>query len=303
MTMDQAMELFFINRKARNLSKYTLRWYKLIIEVFGKHCEEHKLVNVEDIKSYHIELFFSQLRETRGIRDVSVKDYYVVLKVFFNFLFNEEYIERHPMRNMRQPKVEKKIMRTFTKQEIEKILKGFDTSDFFGLRNYMIMCMFFSTGIRKAELLGLKMQDISYNLDVFKVRGKGSRERIVPIGRTLRRIMIQYTNQRTEYLKDSSSEYFIISQKKRNLTNAGLNRIFDLVKKELNIQGERVSAHSWRHTFAKNYLLNGGSVFDLQKIIGHSDLQMTRKYVELNDKELKTQYAKFNPLDNRDWSI
>jgi site-specific recombinase XerD len=85
------------------------------------------------------------------------------------------------------------------------------------------------------------------------------------------------------------------------MTNSGIDIMFQKLKKELNLTGEKVSSHTWRHTFAKNYLLNGGDVFSLQKIMGHADLDTTRQYLNLNVEEIKMQHAKYNPLDNKDW--
>lgn len=301
MTINQAREIFITNRKARNLSKNTLFWYKYALDKLESFCSKNNIVNIEDIKTRNIEMFINSI--SGSLRDVSLKDTFTAIKVFFTFLYDEEYIERSPMRTMKQPKVEKKIMRTFTKQEIESILKYFDQNTFFGLRNYLIMCIFFSTGMRKSELLNLKMEDINITIDLIKVMGKGNKERYVPIGKTLRRVLLRYIEQRTEYLNDTHCNYLIISQKKHELTATGINLIFKTLKVDLGWKGERISAHTWRHTFAKTFLINGADVFSLQKIIGHADLRMTKKYIDLNDREIKMQHAKFNPLDNMDWSI
>lgn len=85
------------------------------------------------------------------------------------------------------------------------------------------------------------------------------------------------------------------------MTNSGVDILFQKLKKELKLTGEKVSSHTWRHTFAKNYLLNGGDVFSLQKIMGHADLETTRGYLSLNNEEIKLQHARYNPLDNKDW--
>ena len=297
----QAQDIFLINRRARNLSKSTIFWYKITTDKFILHCEKNNKKNIEEIKSHNIEEFLISFK--REVCDRTLKDNFVALRTFFIFLFEEEYIQRNPMRNMRQPKVEQKVMRTFDKPEIEKMLKFFDRNDFLGLRNFLIMAMLFSTGMRKAELLGIKIQDVNITIDMIKVRGKGNKERFVPISRTLRKILMQYTQEREEFLDDAYCEYLIVSRRKKQLTNSGVTILFHNLKESLNMQGERVSAHTWRHTFAKTFLLNGGDIFSLQKILGHSDIAVTRRYIALNDKEVKLQHAKFNPLDNKEWMI
>lgn len=298
--LETAKSLFLINRKARNLSKQTLFWYDLYLKNFIQHLGNR---DIGSIQGSDIEQYFIFRREQPKTRDITVRDIYKVLRVFFNFLIDEEYIVRDPMKRIRQPKIRQKIMRTFSKQEIQKILGSFDRNEFFGLRDYLIMCCFFATGMRKAELIGLKLSDISITTDMIKVMGKGSRDRMVPIGRTLRRIILQYLNQREEYLSGYYCNYFIVSQRKTQLTHHGMNCLFQRIKRNLGASGERFSPHTWRHTFAKNYLLNGGDVFSLQKILGHSDIATTKKYIALNDKEIKIQHSKFNPLDNAEWSI
>lgn len=300
MTIEQAKEVFMISRRARNLSKNTMFWYNHSIDRFVVFCGNNQISDIRKLKQRDIELFISELQGT--MRAISLKDIYTAIRTFFTYLFDEEYLERNPMKNMKPPKVDKKIMRTFTKEEIGKILKYFDQSNFFGLRNHLIMCMLFSTGMRKSELLNLRMQDINVTLDMIKVKGKGSKERLVPIGRTLRRVMLSYISQREEFLDDTLCDYFIVSYRKRQLTPTGINLVFKKMKTDLGWIGERISSHTMRHTFCKTFLMNNGDLFTLQRIVGHSDLRMTRKYVELNDREIKIQYAKANPLDNNEWT-
>lgn len=298
--LESAKSLFLTNRKSRNLSKQTLFWYDLYLTKFIQHIGNRELAS---LKGYDIEQYLTFRQEQPNTRDVTVRDIYKVLKVFFNFLLEEEYILHNPMKRIKPPKIHQKIMRTFSKQEIQKILDSFDKNEFFGLRDYLIMCCFFSTGMRKAELLGLKLSDINITTDMIKVNGKGSRDRLVPVGRTLRRIILQYLARREEYLVDCYCDYFIVSQRKTRLSHHGMNCLFQRIKKNLGASGERFSPHTWRHTFAKNFLLNGGDVFSLQKILGHSDIVTTKKYIALNDREMKLQHSKFNPLDNAEWSI
>ncbi|MPM79806.1 Tyrosine recombinase XerD [bioreactor metagenome] len=105
----------------------------------------------------------------------------------------------------------------------------------------------------------------------------------------------------SEVLKGHSSAVLFISKDGNQLTISGSDSIFQELKSKLGMNGKKYSAHTWRHTFAKTFLLNGGDVFTLQKILGHSDITTTKVYINLSDNEMKAQNSKFNPLDNSRW--
>lgn len=300
MKLVQAKEIFMVSRRANNVSMRTLEWYGNILDEFIDYLTVGKVEDVELITRYSIIGFLDHLQER--LRGVTVQGYYRAIKAFFAFLFEEEYILRNPMKKLKSPKAEQKMMRTFNKQEIASILRYYDQMDYFGLRNYTIMCLLFSTGMRKGELLNLKLKDVNLTVDMIKVMGKGSKERVIPVSRALRRVMLQYLRKRDEYLEGVYCEYFLTNKDKRQLRISGLNAVFAKLKKDLKLGGEKFSPHTWRHTFAKTFLLNGGDIFSLQKILGHSDITTTKRYINLNDKEIKQQHAKFNPLDNSEWA-
>ena len=127
MDIKLAVDVFFINRKSRNLSKATMKWYKLTLEKLLEYTQRKEIKKIEDVQSYHIEELLVEQREK--VRDITVKDFFVVYRAFFNFLFDEEYIERNPMKKMKAPKVAKKIIRTFSPEEINKILNFFEKAD------------------------------------------------------------------------------------------------------------------------------------------------------------------------------
>lgn len=299
MDIKLAVDVFFINRKSRNLSKATMKWYKLTLEKLLEYTQRKEIKKIEDVQSYHIEELLVEQREK--VRDITVKDFFVVYRAFFNFLFDEEYIERNPMKKMKAPKVAKKIIRTFSPEEINKILNFFETDSFLGLRNHLAMCLLFSTGMRRGELINIKVHDINTTLEVIKITGKGNKQRIVPIGRAVKKILIRYLKEREEFLDGRYCDYLMVSYVRRKLTGTWILHLFHKIKEELGMEGERFSPHTLRHSFARTALLNGMSIFVIQKIMGHEDLATTRKYIALNDKEIRTEHAKFDPLANRDW--
>lgn len=302
MELGQAKRIFFITKKSENVTVRTLETYDEVLKRFLKYLIERNVFDVSEVDSSNVREFLILLQE-KGLRGVTRHRYFRSLRTFFLFLYREEYISKNPMLHIKPPKIEQKVMRTFTAQEISKLLNGFNRNTFFGLRNYCITAMLFSTGIRKSELVNLTLADINITNDLIRIaQGKGNKERYVPIGRTLRRTIIQYLKSRDEFLKgDSCSYLFITPRRERKMTGSCLSVLFQKLKKELKLTGEKVSCHTFRHSMAKNYLLNGGDLASLQALLGHSDITTTKKYINLNDTELKTQHAKFNPLDNSSW--
>jgi len=302
MELGQAKMIYLITKKSENVTVRTLETYEEILKRFYNYLLEKNIYDVSEVDAICIRQFFVLLQE-QGLRGVTRHRYFRGLKTFFLFLHRDDYISKNPMTTVKPPKVEQKEMRTFTAQEISKLLNAFDKNTFIGFRNYCIFCLFFSTGMRRGEVVELRMADINITNDVIRIaNGKGQKERIAPIGRTLKRSMIQYLRMREEYLSGDSCEWlFITPRYDRRMTKSCLNVLFRKLKKELKMTGEKVSCHTWRHTFAKNFLLNGGDIFSLQKILGHSDIATTKNYLNLNEKEIKMQHAKFNPLDNKDW--
>lgn len=302
MELGQAKKIYLVTKKSENVTSRTLESYDEILKRFYNYLLEKNIYDVSEVDANCIREFLVLLQE-RGLRGVTRHRYFRGLKTFFLFLLRDDYISKNPMATVNPPKIEQKEMRTFTAQEISKLLNAFDKNTFIGFRNYCIFCLFFSTGMRRGEVIELRLADINITNDVIRIaNGKGQKERIAPIGRTLKRSMIQYLRMREEYLSGDSCEWlFITPRNDRRMTKSCLNILFRKLKKELKMTGEKVSCHTWRHTFAKNFLLNGGDIFSLQKILGHSDIATTKGYLNLNEKEIKMQHAKFNPLDNKDW--
>lgn len=302
MELGHIKRIFLTTKKSENVTQRTLETYDSGLKRFFDYLIERNILDVTEVNAGIVREFLVMLKG-KGLRGITVHQFYRVLRTFFTFLHQEDYISKNPMTNVKAPKVEQKEMRTFTAQEIGKLLNAFDKNDFIGMRNYCIMCLLFSTGIRKTELSNLTLADVNITNDLIRIaNGKGQKERYAPIGKTLRRTMVQYLNMREEYLNGESCQWlFITPRASRKMTNSCMGVLFQKLKKTLKLTGEKVSCHTWRHTFAKNYLLNGGDIFSLQKILGHADIATTKNYLHLNEKEVKLQHAKYNPLDNKDW--
>ena len=302
MQIQESLRKFYFRCSALNLQVKTMDSYKRILESFSTFLEQNGTNEIEKITSEHIRIYLSEL--SKKMKKISVLGQYVTIKVYLNFLVAENLLSVNPIAGIRRPKVEKKIIRAFTNQEVKLILNAFDKNDFLGFRNYVIMAFLFATGCRKSEALNLYCTDIYFELDIINVIGKGDKQRHIPISPVLRKLLLKYLKERQEYLSKanySHSKYLFINRYGRQMTISGINCLFQKIKKEYNLTGTKISAHTWRHTFAKSFLLNNGDVFTLQKILGHADISTTKQYINLNDSDIKLQNDKFNPLDNHRW--
>lgn len=294
--------IFLKKCNAKNLSLGTIKNYQYCLKTFFDFCQQRNYTSIEQINNFIIMDFISDLN--KHYSSITVRDKYVIVKAFFTFLTEIGYLDNNPVPSIEKPKHEKNIIYAFTKEEVKDIISMFDTGEFIGLRNYTIMNFLFSTGVRKSELLNILLTDIDWGSNLVKINGKGSKQRYVPLSAKLQRIVLKYIKARKNYIiehKHTNLPILFINKDCRPLKASGVNTIFKNIRDNKPHWSTRVSAHTFRHTFAKFFLLNGGDLFTLQKILGHGDISFTRLYVDLNTSKMSVQNEKFNPLDNTKW--
>jgi site-specific recombinase XerD len=295
--------MFYRRCVGLNLANSTIGSYRKDLLMFGDFMAAAGLRDILKVSSNDVLMYLDYICR-RGLSPVSVADKYTSLRVFFNYLVQTEHLLRSPLEHLHKPKVPKKHARTFTNKEVLEILNYFDKNTFVGYRNYMMMCVLFGTGMRRSELLGLSVLDIHFEEDLLTVLGKGNKERSIPISAYLKKVLKHYMSLRDTLCKDKGTTFtpaLLISQRGDKLSVHGIDTVFRQLKQNLQIPKGRLSPHTWRHTFAKSFLLNGGDVFTLQRLLGHEDISTTQIYIEFTEKELKVQNDRFNPLDNSRW--
>lgn len=301
MHFDYCRKIFMQRSFAMNLSINTTNSYEVTLRTFRKFlADQKKLEDLRGLQAEDLRAFFIVASET--MNGETRQGVYRRLNTFFNFLVKDKKLLENPLSNVEKPKRSKRIIQSFNSSEVSKMLTAYDVDTFIGRRNYTILSLLLATGLRRSEYISLKMYDVDLSNDFIRVIGKGDKERIVPIGKALSLILRKYVKARKEYLKGyADTPYFIISKYRKGLSKDGSNSIFSTLRKELKLTGKRFSAHTWRHTFAKAFLLNGGDVFTLQELLGHEDVETTKVYVDLADNDKAVQNNKYNPLDNTKW--
>ena len=162
-----------------------------------------------------------------------------------------------------------------------------------------MLLLMLDCGLRVSELINIDLEDINLAEGYIKIRaGKGGKERLVPIGSFVQKMIWKYINHsRPQPITDKITRLFL-SGDGLPLTRSGVQQMLRRCGKKANISGVRCSPHTLRHTFAKTYLINGGDIFSLQRILGHSSLASVRTYLNLFAADLKNQHRRFSPVDN-----
>jgi len=266
----------------------------------------HYPAKVNEIEKTHIRAFILYLQQQaktphteKPLSSSTVQGYVRTLKVFFSWLLREEYIESNPMTKIPVPKATTKVTNTFSQEQIARLIAVYQGYNGSGCRNLTILLLLLDSGIRVSELVGIDLDDIGLAEGTIKIiRAKGNKERLVPIGSLVQRTLWKYINHyRPRPMTDRVTRLFL-SEEGLPLTRSGIQQMLRRSGKRAGITGVRCSPHTFRHTFAKNYLLNGGDIFSLQKILGHSSLASVRLYLNLFSGDVKKQHQRFSPVDN-----
>jgi integrase/recombinase XerC/integrase/recombinase XerD len=217
------------------------------------------------------------------------------LRAFFNWLQRENLTVTNLAAGIKPPKIVKKVISTLSDEEIVAILHTFNSNSHAQIRNKVIFMLLLDSGLRIGELVNLKLDDIYVNDGLLKVMGKGKKERMVPIGNKAQKTLQSYLFRYRAKAAHSDIKNVFLSVNGTQLTENGIKLIFKKLAHESGV--ERLHAHLCRHTFATRFLLNGGDVFTLQQILGHSTLEMVKNYVTLASNHVAMQHHKYSPLD------
>jgi integrase/recombinase XerD len=311
-SLDTLVEHYRLQAKIEGKSPKTVAIYTTALTIFRNFLEQDGLstdvtsVGVQELRRFV--LFLQGARAYRehpftrpqkqGLTGHTVNCYLRALRAFWGWLVSEEIIETNPFDKVKIPKPPKKVIVPFTEDQIKDLLAAIDTRPAIGFRDWTIILMFLDTGLRVTELINLEMENVNLNQRCFKVCGKGAKERIVPVGGTVQRVIAKYINRYRPEPVSQLSDYLFLTKAGEPLTANRIESIVETYGKKARIEGVRCSPHTFRHTFAITYLRNGGDVFSLQRILGHNTLDMVKHYVNLAQSDLQAAHLRCSPIDN-----
>jgi integrase/recombinase XerD len=228
----------------------------------------------------------------------TVNCYLRSIRAFWSWLLSEEIVDRNPFAKIRIPKPPRKIIPTFSKPQFQTLLGVINTSTPEGYRDMSIILVLLDTGLRVSELTSLTLPDVRLAEGVLKVFGKGRKERLIPIGKASQRVLWNYVNRYRPQPANPRCDLVFLTKDGWPLTKNRIQKLMGKYGKRAGIEGVRCSPHTLRHTGAVMFLRNGGDVFNLQRLLGHSSLEMTRHYCELADVDVKRAHSIASPVDN-----
>lgn len=279
----------------RNLSGNTVSSYKNDITSLLNFLETLSITDPSRVSKKELNLFFSSLSKT-GLSSNSAARYYSSIKGFFRYLFIQNYIKENPMEKVSSPKLKKGLPLVLSVSEVDSILSRPDTSKVLGLRDKALLELLYACGVRVSELLGLKVSDLFFNEEIIRVFGKGSKERLVPVGRSaVKRIKEYLIKSRSMLEKKHKSENFLFLNKRgTKLSRMGIWKIVDKYVKDAGIKKE-VHPHTFRHSFATHLLEGGADLRAVQEMLGHADISTTQIYTHIDREYIKQMHKDFHP--------
>jgi integrase/recombinase XerC/integrase/recombinase XerD len=308
-SLSEFIDYYEVCNKAEDKSLKTIAWYSANLRSFHNYLISRHLpdtldkIDIKVLRQYVLYLLKKNKYQGHPITPEkqeplsasSVHGHVRTLRAFFSWLVAEGLTEDNPARDLKPPKFCQKVVSTLSDEEIRAILSVLTPVNSSNARNQTIFMLLLDTGLRMGELLNLKMDDIRMNDGLLKVMGKGKKERIVPMGSNAQRALHRYLFRYRPKPVHPGVDNVFLSLVGKPLTENGLKLIFSRLAKRSGVT--RVHAHLCRHTFATRFLINGGDVFTLQQILGHSTLEMVRHYVNLASNHVAIQHQKFSPLD------
>lgn len=286
----------------KNASKHTITSYRNDLEsflIFTADVEETdpEKVDLSSITRLSIRLWLGDLSEN-GMAKSTIARKVAALRSFFKYCFKRGHIEKNPAHLLVVPKKDKSLPKTATVEDIERMMDAVNTETTRGLQNRAILELFYGTGMRLSELTGLNRTDIDLKQNQVIVKGKGNKQRIIPLGKTVSDVLKEFIEKRPELYGDRTDA----DAKKALFIAASGQRMYDravglIVEKYFKKTSEvtQKSPHVLRHSFATHMLDNGADIRIIKEFLGHANLAATQVYTHTSIDRLKNVYEQAHP--------
>ncbi len=281
--LGHAADLFCGAKTAEGLSPRSILWYRIILDRLTARFGPKR--QVDDLTSPELRAWLVELRAT--LAPISIAGYVRGLRSFGNWLATDGIAEARALRTLARPRVPHKVMEPLSEDDLRKLVGAADP------RDRAIVLLLLDTGLRVSEAAGISVSDLRPD-GLIKVMGKGAKERIVPVGSAARGAIGRYLETRPRGVADYA---LFTGDLGDRLRLNGIQQMLRRLRARAGVTA-RCNPHTFRHRFAHRYLVNGGDVFTLQRMLGHTSLEMVRRYVTLADTDVATRHRAASPADH-----
>jgi tyrosine recombinase XerC len=273
----------------KNASEHTLSNYRRDILQFFAFLESSSSEDLRKIHHFEIRRFLGELQKKEYSR-TTVQRKIAALRSFYKFLWREGHISEDPMTALSSPRTQKSLPGFLSAHETELLMDSVKGSDWMALRDKTILEFLYSTGISDSELTGLNLEDIDFGSELAKIRGKGKKERLIPVGRLALKVLKNYLTQR----ENQSGRAVFINKNGARLTPRSIQRMLRKYSLAIGLS-KPATPHTLRHSCATHLLDRGADLRSVQEILGHSNLSTTQIYTHVTAEKLKKIYDKAHP--------
>lgn len=280
----------------KGLSKNTKMSYLNDLKEYERFLEKKGITDSVDIKKEDIRSYLMFLDKEK-CKTSTIARKLTTIKNFHKYLLKEHIVKVDEAEAIERPKLIKYLPNTLTLEEVDKLL-DIKTITKFDYRNKAMLELLYGTGIRVSELVTLTIHSIDLENCVIRLIGKGSKERIIPIGEYTIHYLKKYLSIREEFLKKENTDYLFLNNHGKPITRQGFFKILKklLEEKELN---PNISPHTLRHSFATHLLNGGADLRSIQILLGHSDIATTKIYTHISNDKIRKEYHEFHPRDHK----
>jgi len=294
--MERELEEFIrYLRVERNAATNTIDSYSLDLKRYLRFLGQQEVRSAEKVERAHIISFLTLLRDL-GLTPRSISRNFSAVKSFHRFLISEEFSSTDPTENVEAPKRSRKLPDVLNPNEIELILEQPNVHHVLGVRDKAILETLYATGIRVSELIGLKQTNVLFDQKIIRVFGKGSKERVVPIGRSGLLWIRKYQEEARPRLarRGQTNDILFLNARGKKLSRMSIWNIVHQFSVSAGIKKE-VHPHTFRHSFATHLLEGGADLRAVQEMLGHADISTTQVYTHIDREYLKEVHRTFHP--------
>lgn len=283
-------------RYERSMAENTCAAYARDLRFFSQYLKKRGISAAGDVKREDIAGFLGEQR-SEGRKSTTRARRATAIKVFFKFLRERRFVAKNPAELLEPPKKAKALPRVLSEEETFRMLDKVDGTDPRDLRDRAMLEVMYGCGLRVSELCAMKTEDIIADGELLRIIGKGSKERIVPIGRTAGRALVAYlASARDVFTKgDLSVGHVFVTRLKKPFTRQA---VFKLIRERALAAGiapERISPHVLRHCFASHMLQHGADIRAIQELLGHADIGTTQIYTHVDATRFGDIHRRFHP--------